>query len=109
MLEPPCHLQDSTLKWCARNLNLLNVLVPLMARLIRVLLSESKVPACWKVAKLSPIHKKGGVLNPGNYRMIAVGGVIYRILANVLKDLVTDWCVKKGKIPDMQFDWLLSG
>ena len=20
MLEPPCHLQDSTLKWCARNL-----------------------------------------------------------------------------------------
>jgi len=23
MLEPPCHLQDSTLKWCARNLNLL--------------------------------------------------------------------------------------
>jgi hypothetical protein len=36
-----------------------NVLVPLMARLFRVLLSESKVPACWKVAKLSPIHKKG--------------------------------------------------
>ena len=25
-----------------------------------------------KVAKLSPIHKKGEVLNPGNYRMIAV-------------------------------------
>jgi len=23
MLEPPCHLQDTTLKWCARNLNLL--------------------------------------------------------------------------------------
>jgi len=26
MLEPPCHLQDSTLKWCARNLNLLKFL-----------------------------------------------------------------------------------
>ena len=35
--------------------------------------------------------------------MIAVSGVIYRIFANVLKDLVTDWCVKKGKIPDTQF------
>ena len=80
-----------------------NVLVPLMARLFRVLLSESKVPACWKVAKLSPIHKKGEVMNPGNYRMIAVSGVMYRIYANVLKDLVTDWCVKKGKIPDAQF------
>ena len=80
----------------------MNVLVPLMARLFRVLLSESKVPACWKVAKLSPIHKKGEVLNPGIYR-IAVSGVIYRIFTNVLKDLVTDWCVKKGKIPDTQF------
>ena len=80
-----------------------NVLVPLMARLFRVLLSESKVPACWKVAKLSPIHEKGEVLNPVNYRMIAVSGVIYRIFANVLKDLVTDWCVKMGKIPDTQF------
>ena len=79
------------------------MLVPLMARLFRVLLSESKVPACWKIAKLSPIHKKGEVLNPGNYRMVAVSGVIYRIFANVLKDLVTDCCVKKGKIPDTQF------
>ena len=26
MLEPPCHLQDYTLKWCARNLNLLKFL-----------------------------------------------------------------------------------
>ena len=33
--------------------------------------------------------------------MIAVSGVIYRIFANVLKE--TDWCVKKGKIPDTQF------
>jgi len=26
MLEPPCHLQESTFKWCARNLNLLKFL-----------------------------------------------------------------------------------
>ena len=26
MLEPPCHLQDSTFKWCACNLNLLKFL-----------------------------------------------------------------------------------
>ena len=74
-----------------------------MSRLFKVLLTESKVPACWKVAKLSPIHKKGEVLEPGTYRMIAVSGVMYRVYANVLKNLVTDWCVKKGKIPDTQF------
>ena len=88
---------------CGNKTKQVNVLVPLMARLFKVLLTESKVPACWKVAKLSPIHKKGEVLKPGNYRMIAVSGVMYRIYANVLKNLVTDWCVKKGKIPDTQF------
>jgi len=62
---------------CHDRFKQVNVLVPLMARLFRVLLSESKVPACWKVAKLSPIHKNGEVLNPGNYRMIAVSRVIY--------------------------------
>ena len=41
--------------------------------------------------------------------MIAVSGVIYRIFANVLKDLVTDWCVKKGKIPDTQFGFFPGG
>ena len=61
------------------------------------------MPACWKVAKLSPIHIKGEVLNPGSYRMIAVSGMMFRIFANVLKILVTEWCVKKGKIPDTQF------
>jgi hypothetical protein len=32
MLEPPCHLQDSTLKWCARNLNLLKFLNTCLSR-----------------------------------------------------------------------------
>lgn len=82
---------------------LVNVLVPLLARLFKVVLSEARVPRCWKVAKLSPLHKKGAVLDPGNYRMLAVSGVMYRIYANVLKDLVTDWCVKKRKVPDTQF------
>eukprot|EP00983_Pelagomonas_calceolata_P019708 620785-Pelagomonas_calceolata.AAC.1 len=56
-----------------------------------------------------PLHKKGAMSNPGNYRMIAVSGVMshhsvrYRIYANVLKDLVTNWCVQKNKVPDTQF------
>eukprot|EP00983_Pelagomonas_calceolata_P031997 1003764-Pelagomonas_calceolata.AAC.1 len=41
--------------------------------------------------------------NPGNYRMFAVSGVMYRNYANVMKDLVTDWCVQNNKVPDTQF------
>ena len=82
-----------------RKVVFVNVLVPLLARLYKVCLSKARIPAMWKVAKLSPLHKKGALANPVNYRMIAVSGVMYRVYANVLKDLVTDWCVKKKKGP----------
>jgi len=62
-----------------------NVLVHLMARLFRAMLREARVPTCWKIAKLSPPrNKKGAVLDPGNYRMIAVIGAMHRIFDNVL-------------------------
>eukprot|EP00983_Pelagomonas_calceolata_P035541 1111591-Pelagomonas_calceolata.AAC.1 len=57
--------------------------------MFRVFLNKARIPACWKVANLSPLHKKGALSNPRNYRMIAVSGVMYRIHANVLKDLVS--------------------
>lgn len=86
-----------------RRVKHVNVIVPLVARMFKVFLSEKRMPACWKVAKLSPLHKKGAVSDPGNYRMIAVSGVMYRVYANVVKDLVTSWCVQKKKVPDVQF------
>eukprot|EP00983_Pelagomonas_calceolata_P134562 1162072-Pelagomonas_calceolata.AAC.5 len=86
-----------------RRVDHVNVLVPLIARMLRVFLNKVKMPACWKVAKLSPLHRRGAVSNPGNYRMIAISGVMYRINANMLKDLVADWGVRKNKVPDTQF------
>ncbi len=54
-------------------------------------------------ARLSPLYKKGPVLDPGNYRMLAVSGMLYRLYDNVLRDFVTSWCEAKKKIPDSQF------
>eukprot|EP00983_Pelagomonas_calceolata_P053015 1143107-Pelagomonas_calceolata.AAC.3 len=42
-----------------RRVDHVNVLLPLIARMFRVFLSKTRIPACWKVAKLSPLHKKG--------------------------------------------------
>lgn len=83
-----------------------NVLAPLLAKLFKLLLDKSSIPADWKFAKLSPTHKKGPVLDPANYRMIAVSGTVYRLFTNVLSDLVTDWCKDRKKIPDTQFGCL---
>eukprot|EP00983_Pelagomonas_calceolata_P052223 1142753-Pelagomonas_calceolata.AAC.1 len=86
-----------------RKVDCVNVLVPLIACMFRVFLSKGRIPVCWKVEKLTPLHKQGAMSNPGNYRIIAISGVMYRIYANVLKDLVADWCFQKDKVSDTQF------
>ena len=81
----------------------MNVLVPYLAKLFHLLLRQARIPSDWKVAKLNPLHKKGAVIDPMNYRMLAVSGTLYRLYANVLRVLITQWCREKGKIPDFQF------
>jgi len=71
--------------------------------LLHVALSEKRIPACWKKAKISPLYKKGSKLDPNNYRMLAVSGTLYRLYANILRELVTKWCVENRKVPDTQF------
>eukprot|EP00967_Tisochrysis_lutea_P120835 scaffold198506_cov17-Tisochrysis_lutea.AAC.1 len=81
------------------------ILVLLIARTFMDYFSDARVPACWKAARLSPLHKKGTVSNPGSYRVTAASGVMYFVYANVLKDLVTDWCVqrKRSLTPNLVF------
>ena len=74
-----------------------------LANLFHVALSEKRIPACWKKAKISPLYKKGSKLDPNNYRMLAVSGTLYRLYANILRELVTKWCVENRKVPDTQF------
>ena len=80
-----------------------NVLLPYIAELFKLMMDKACVPACWKQAKLSPLYKKGPLLNPNSYRMLAVSGTMYRLYANVVRCVVTSWCADKNKIPDTQF------
>ena len=80
-----------------------NVVIPLLAKLFHMLFSHGLCPDAWKVARLSPLHKKGDPLDPNNYRMLAVNSVLYRVYANVTREVITDWCVKHSKVPSCQF------
>jgi len=54
---------------------------------------------------------EGPVLDPSNYRMVAVSGTMYRLYVNVLRVYVTDqsltheWCQRSNKNPDTQFGY----
>ena len=77
-----------------------NVIVPYLAKLFHVALSEKRLPACWRQAKISPLYKKGSKLDPNHYRMLAVSGTLYRLYPNSLRELATKWCVENRKVPD---------
>ena len=58
-----------------------NVIVPYLANLFHVALSEKRIPAC---------YKNGFKLDPNNYRITAVSGTLYRLYANILRELMTN-------------------
>ena len=80
-----------------------NILHPLLTDLFNLVLTEGLLPETWKKTKVIPLYKKEAVLDPKNYRMLAINGCLYRLYANVVRDLLTNWAIVEKKIPDTQF------
>ena len=49
-----------------------HILCPLLSELYVVCMREGVLPAAWKVARISPLYKKGPLKDPVSYRMLAV-------------------------------------
>ena len=54
-------------------------LTPAITHIINLSISCSKFPTNWKSSKIVPIHKKDDILNPANYRPIAIIPVVSKI------------------------------
>ena len=80
-----------------------NVLLPLLTDFSRLLLSAGALPQSWKKTKITPVHKRNALTDPRSYRMLAINGCLYRLYANVVRDILTAWALTEGKIPDTQF------
>eukprot|EP00983_Pelagomonas_calceolata_P056272 1144520-Pelagomonas_calceolata.AAC.2 len=53
--------------------------------------------------KITPLCKKEALPNLKHNRMLVINGCIYRLYANVVHDLQTEWALTEGHIPDTQF------
>ena len=80
-----------------------HALVPLLCDLIGLCLRKGCIPDRWKLSRIAPLHKKGDTSDPNNYRLLTVSSCVYRLYANVVRDLMTTWCVTNHTVPDAQF------
>jgi hypothetical protein len=85
-----------------------HVLRPLLAGICFKAFTTGHIPTAWQASRIKPIYKKGDEHSPENYRLLAICSVLYRLYANCLRDLTTQWIIKhnhgEGRIlPDTQF------
>ena len=70
------------------NTKYLQILLPYIStsltRLINLSLKTGSIPFLWKVANVTPVHKKGDKQNPDNYRPISVIPALGKILEKVV-------------------------
>ena len=73
-----------------------NVLAPHLLKLMEFIRSSGDYPRQFAQVALSPIHKKGDVSVPGNYRGIAVGGALAKLYAFMLDRRLSEWAEATG-------------
>ena len=52
--------------------------------------SNSNIPELWKLANVSPIHKKGAKNEKENYRPICLTSIVCRIMEKIIKEAVVN-------------------
>lgn len=54
-------------------------------------MEESKLPQIWKVANITPIHKKGPKTDVSNYRPISLTSIICKTMERIVRDTLMDY------------------
>lgn len=78
-----------------------SVAIPLML-VFRKSLAEGCVPNVWKLANVTPLHKKGSKLDKENYRPVSLTSVPCKILESIIRDKIMDHLKRNNIINEHQ-------
>ena len=53
-------------------------------------IQEGKIPHVWRLANVTPLHKKGSWLDQANYRPASLTSVPCKVLEGIIRDALTD-------------------
>ena len=59
-------------------------ILPALTHVINLSISSREFPAFWKKAKIIPLHKKDDILNPKNFRPVAILPIFSKVLERVI-------------------------
>ena len=70
--------------------------------LYKKLLKKSRLPNAWKKAHITPIHKKGSKVEPGNYRPLSLTSILGKIMESIIRDQIVEHMMSNDLFSDEQ-------
>jgi hypothetical protein len=65
-------------------------------------LQDGDIVEKWRVANVTPLHKKGSRLDPANYRLVSLTSIPCKVLERIIRDTVMDHLCKNDLIAKQQ-------
>jgi hypothetical protein len=79
-------------------------LAPSLCRLFKYIVRKAAFPSSWKIGRITPLHKRGPVKFPGNYRPVTVLNGLSTCFEAVVNDQLYAWA--SAHVPESQFGFL---
>ena len=79
-------------------------LAPSFCRLFKYIVRKAAFPSSWKIGRITPLHKRGPVKVPGNYRPVTVLNGLSTCFEAVMNDQLYAWA--SAHVPESQFGFL---
>ena len=77
-------------------------IAPFLTKLFNKLFDSHYFPEAWSKSVIIPLHKKGDVQNPDNYRGFSHLGALCKVFTNILARRLRTWMEMEEKICDEQ-------
>ena len=77
-------------------------ITPAITHIINLSIQHGQVPVDFKLARVTPIHKKGSTLEPGNYRPVSILSSISKVMERLVYEQVEKYLATKNLIYQLQ-------
>ena len=76
--------------------------LPYLNKLFNNIFESGNFPQVWGNSIITPVHKKGNVTDPNNYRGISLIDSLCKVFVHILSRRLTLWCEEYNIIDESQ-------